>query len=225
MPKQYRYVTQTELDARPDHMLRDGEILKVRMEFMDAMQRDIAQHFADKAHVADASWVDKAKRDTFHAARRLGLPAFTDGGDNMTRDAAAKRFGLSNSLALHRPGPRYLVDESQRGAVNEARAEYERFITNRWRDGDNDRDAKGPNGFGERGQGGAVEGMSCTVKGNAGGDHRFGQEGDRGTMRNVPGYGLICVSNRVKVDAAMTMDEIYAAYDESLRTSYLGGAR
>jgi hypothetical protein len=55
MPKkQYRYVTQAELDARPDHMLRDGEALKVRLSMMDAMQRDIARFANERFRVTAA---------------------------------------------------------------------------------------------------------------------------------------------------------------------------
>ena len=120
-----------------------------------------------------------------------------------------------DTAKTHRPGYRF-GDGAARDYSHYD--EYEARMTAAWRAGP-DADRDDIHGAGERGQQGAIEGQSCTVSSNPGGDHRFGEEGDAGVMRNVPGYGLICVSNSIKADAvspkdhAENMRRLYAARD------------
>jgi len=130
----------------------------------------------------------------------------------------------------NKPGfrPALKQDAAAADARADAYLEYERRLTSAYKDagGDDDDD---PTGFGSSGSVDLVEGMTCTVSSNPSGDHRFGEEGDAGVMRNVPGYGLICVSNQVKADALpardgrshqQVMDELYRRLDAELSQAW-----
>ena len=83
--------------------------------------------------------------------------------------ARAPRSGAYNRPGFRRP---LHQDAAALDARQLAYDQHRHYVENAWRDADTDpdRDDKGVSGFGERGQSGPVEDMSCTVKGNPGGD-------------------------------------------------------
>src|SRR4051812_6304787 len=60
-----------------------------------------------------------------------------DGGTHrvpmMMRDAAARSFGHNDSLALHKPGQRFSVDEVARARVERAYQDSKRDLQDAWR--------------------------------------------------------------------------------------------
>jgi hypothetical protein len=129
--------------------------------------------------------------------------------DSMQRDAA-KRFGLNDSLALHKPGQRFCTDEAARDAVEQARREWIDEMTTAWQRKPTE-DLSGEFR-------GAQEGDVCTVR-EGGID-----EGSPGHLRMVNGK-LTCVPDKrsqdsgpprsMSVDAAQVLRD--AAYEESVR--------
>lgn len=170
------------------------------------------------------AWTDPSAWDERGILRdgvTVNVPTYLiDAGAKMSEvyyAARATRSGAYNRPGFRRPLHQDAAALDERQQAHDAYLDY---VENAWRDGPHSDHDRGIHGAGERGQGGPVEGMSCTVKGNPGGDHRFGEEGDAGTFRNVPGYGLICVSNQVKADAAISKDEAYRIYDAELREKW-----
>ena len=138
-------------------------------------------------------------------------------------DAAAKRFGLSDALAGHRPGYRYQTDERALAIKDEAYSQYNARIGTAYRDADNSHTSS-VEGAGERGHScasGPRLGDRCTVRNTHGGD--LGAEGDAGIVRWV-GDRLCCVSDRYYREATGAeatsdglTDERDAAYEEHRR--------
>jgi hypothetical protein len=56
-----------------------------------------------------------------------------DKAARLADDAVAKRFGLSDALDLHRPGPRYCVDAAARAHVEEVYQDEKRKLQDAWR--------------------------------------------------------------------------------------------
>jgi hypothetical protein len=124
----------------------------------------------------------------------------------------ARRFGLNDGAALHRPGYRFNVSDEARDARAEAHAQYIDTLENAWR--------APPTGAGERGFQGQKEGDSWTINGR------------RGVLIDVGGGKLCCIADedggreylRESADAAPTRDEAYyAAYDAALQDAWRGG--
>jgi hypothetical protein len=80
------------------------------------------------------------------------------------KDAAAKRFGLSDGLAFNKPGFRHVVDDAALDAVEAAYAEIAARDENAWRNPD----PQGVTGSGSHGFRGAQTGDECTIDGQAG---------------------------------------------------------
>jgi hypothetical protein len=130
--------------------------------------------------------------------------------DTIERERA-RRFGLNDSAALHRPGYRFNVSDEARDARAEAHAQYIDTLENAWR----------APGAGERGQ---CEGDTCAINGR------------RGVLIDLGGGKLCCIADedggrdylRESADAAPTRDhaqnmaEIYAAHDRALEAAWRG---
>jgi hypothetical protein len=123
-------------------------------------------------------------------------------GDGEARDAA-RRFGLNDSLALHRPGQRFCTDQAARDAVEEIYQDEKRKLQDAWRQ--------------------PVADSETSV-----GSHEFrGQQpGDQCTINGAPGHlnhRLECIPDRqdsapprtMTADAAQRIRD--AAYEESVR--------
>jgi hypothetical protein len=101
------------------------------------------------------------------------------------------------TIGLHRPGYRISANDAARTARDEAHAEYEKTLTDAWRDAA---------GEGSAGQEGAV----CTVR-----NQQFpADQGSPGHLK-MRGGKLVCVpdKSRARADAAMT-DEREATYQQ-----------
>ncbi len=102
-------------------------------------------------------------------------------------DEAAKRFGLDDGLALHKPGQRFSTDEAANDAREEARREWIDEMCNAWRK---------PAADASSGEfRGAQEGDVCTVREGGVG------EGSPGHLRMLNGK-LTCVPDKHRADAA-----------------------
>ena len=56
-----------------------------------------------------------------------------DKAARLAEDAVAKRFGLSDSLGLHKPGQRFAVDKAARARVEQTRVEGIREMCDAWK--------------------------------------------------------------------------------------------
>jgi hypothetical protein len=140
--------------------------------------------------------------------------------DSMQRDAA-RRFGLGDALALHKPGQRLQVDEAARAHVEEVYQDEKRKLQDAWRKPV--ADAAGEFR-------GAQENDVCTVREGGVG------EGGPGHLRMVNGR-LVCVPDQRRQDSAsvprtMTADaaqkirdEAWLASVQELENAWRGPAR
>jgi hypothetical protein len=134
--------------------------------------------------------------------------------DTIERERA-RRFGLNDGAALHRPGYRFNVSDEARDARAEAHAQYIDTLENAWR--------APPTGAGERGQ---CEGDTCAINGR------------RGVLIDLGGGKLCCIADEdggreylgesadaaaIQRDHAQTMAEVYAAHDAWLQDAWKGG--
>jgi hypothetical protein len=80
--------------------------------------------------------------DVLRDGQTLRVPLYMrDGMSDIQREVAdakamrdaAKRFGLHDASALHRPGPRFLTDQAARARVEQARAEGIKDMCDAWR--------------------------------------------------------------------------------------------
>ena len=173
-------------DDDDKHILRDQERLRVPLTMSDSEQRTIAEK---TCHVWDS-------------VRRSEQRAFVHDGS-----------GNSNSLGLHKPGPRYLSDGS---VVDEREAAYQ------WYDSDIQRRWMGDGGE-------AKAGDECTINGAPG-------------HLKVVGNRLECIADDPKTnpgvrrgtahtdsvntsmaDHATRMAEIYKNYDADISTRWAKG--
>jgi hypothetical protein len=122
-------------------------------------------------------------------------------------DTTAHRFGVSDALALHKPGQRFCTDQQARDATEQARNEMITDLVDAWR--------TPPTGAGEREFVGAREGDTCTVREGGG---RFGAEGSSGRLKQVGGR-LVCVANQ-QGDAADTREAALADYINDLTNAW-----
>jgi hypothetical protein len=165
--KSYEIVGRDGRIVDDDHpVLRDGETLRVPL------------------HMRDHETLSPQQREVMagKAARRA--------------DDAARRFGLDDGLALHRPGQRFAVDAAARERVEQARAEGIRDMCDAWKTPPPESNT----GVGELR--GAKEGDACTVREGGVG------EGGPGHLRVVNGK-LTCVPDQRSQDGASvprTMD-------------------
>ena len=149
-----------------DPVLRDGQTLRVPL------------------HMRDHETLSPQQREVMaDKAARLSL------------DDAARRFGLDDGLALHRPGQRFAIDAAARERVEQARAEGIRDMCDAWKASD----AAPPKGEVV----GARPGDKCMTD-----DKRPGHLNAR----------LQCVADEHSQDSApprMTMDEMQRVKDEA----------
>ena len=153
---------------------------------------------------------DFDERGVLKDGRRLRVPLMMmDGLDDVERaivlDAAARRFGLSNGNDLRKPGYRYTTDSRALEAKERAYRERDEADAEAWR-------GNPPAGAGSGEFRGAQEGDICTVRGLD-----FLEDlGGPGHLQMRNGH-LVCVPDKPqsarKHDHAMTMDEVYQAYD------------
>jgi len=135
-------------------------------------------------------------------------------------DAAAKRFGLSDSFAMNRPGFRHLMDGKAIAAKERAYELRDRADTEAWRDADGSH-TSGVEGAGERVFAGRRVGDRCMVKSK----RDIGEDGDAGHIQEIDGE-LCCVSDNHRSDDGLNARELlereYQAYDQRLRDSWKG---
>lgn len=94
-------------DETNDHkILRDGEFLRVPLMLMDGSPND------DLSPVQRAVALNAQQRD------------------------AARRFGLNDGAALHRPGYRHCINDDALDAKEQAYRDVDRAQTNAWRSND-----------------------------------------------------------------------------------------
>jgi hypothetical protein len=141
-----------------------------------------------------------------------------------TDDAVARRFGLTDGLALHRPGFRRLTDAAALARVQQAYADADIAAANAWRTRlDNSEFTGGEvrnTGTGAPGRrpnappgsypyNAAAEGTPCTINGAP------------GTLVRQ-GNWLVCQPRR-RQDAADAKAAAYAAYDAEMAVAYFRG--
>jgi hypothetical protein len=175
MRKSYEIVGRDGRIVDDDHpVLRDGETLRVPL------------------HMRDHETLSPQQREVMaDKAARL-------------EDEAAKRFGLDDGLALHRPGQRFAVDAAARERVEQARAEWIDEMTTAWQ--------RQPVADASSGEfRGAREGDVCTVREGGVG------EGSPGHLRMVNGK-LTCVPDqRRDAPRTMTADDAQPIRDAAYR--------
>ena len=157
-----------------DPVLRDGQTLRVPL------------------HMRDHETLSPQQREVMaDKAARLSL------------DEAAKRFGLDDGLALHKPGQRFSTDQAANDAREEARRESIDEMCNAWRK---------PAADASSGEfRGAQEGDVCTVREGGVG------EGSPGHLRMLNGK-LTCVPDKHRADAAprsMSMEDAQKIRDRA----------
>jgi hypothetical protein len=119
--------------------------------------------------------------------------------DGLRRDAA-RRFGLNDSLALHRPGQRFCTDEAARARVEEVYQDEKRKLQDAWR-----------------------QPVANSETGVGSHEFRGQQPGDQCTINGAPGHlnhRLECVPDKEdSVPRTMTADAAQKIRDAAWRAS------
>ena len=157
--------------------------------------------------------IEEDDDDVLRDGQTLRVPLhMRDGHSPMQRevmeDKAARRFGLDDATALHRPGYKYCVDADARARVEEARAQWIQEMTDGWK-------TTAPGAVEFRG---AQEGDVCTVREGGVG------EGGPGHLKRIGGK-LVCVPGQrhdslprtmTAADAQPIRDAAYRQYCDEL---------
>jgi hypothetical protein len=140
--KSYRYISEEELEARPDKLLRDGEVLRVKMTMADAMRvpvTDGAGNSGLSLHkpgfrisntvTRDGSIYDAYDAQVASAYRNVGaVESEFRGrreGDARTAKSDQGRDGSTDSK----------LSDAVRDEREAAHLEYRNRIQNAWKDG------------------------------------------------------------------------------------------